>query len=113
MKFDNRSSPRLRLKRGAPGVTRYGPVEIVDFSPSGIGICSDFPIDVHFPLWLEFNWGTTPMRLECEVRSCIHSRADGKYRSGLQVRSAQSADTYRKLVERELQKIKATQTPAF
>ncbi len=111
MKFDHRTSPRLRLKRGAPATTRYGAVEIVDFSPAGIGICSDFPIDVHMPLWLEFKWGATPMRLECEVRSCVHSRADGKFRTGLAVRGPSIAETYRKLVERELEKIKAAAPP--
>lgn len=111
MKFDNRTSPRLRLKKGAPATTRFGPVEIVDFAPAGIGICSDFPIDTTTPLWLEFKWGQTPMRLECEVRSCVHSRADGKYRSGLQVRQAYSGDMYKKLVERELDKIKKTTQP--
>jgi hypothetical protein len=108
MKFDNRTSPRLRLKRGAPATTRYGGVEIVDFSPLGIGICSDFPIDVHNPVWLEFKWGTTPVRLECDVRSCVHSRADGNYRTGLSIRAGMhSAAMYKLLVEKELAKLNA------
>lgn len=112
MKFDHRSSPRLRLKRGAPAQTIYGPVEIIDFSPAGIGVCSDFPIALRAIIWLEFNWGATLMRLECEVRSSSLSRADGKYRSGLSVRGGMTADMYRKLIERELAKMKAAAGPS-
>ncbi len=98
------------MKRNAPATSRLGSVEIFDVTPTGLGITHDFRMEKGTQLWLEFTWAGRPLRLECEVRS-IHRRGDGsKQPSGLLVRGGPSADDYRRLVEREIEKMKATQS---
>ncbi len=110
MKFDLRRAPRLRLKRSAPATSKFGVVEIFDVTPGGLGIAHDFRLEKGAQLWLEFTWAGRPLRLECEVRSTQRRANETKQRSGLVIRGGASADEYRRLVERELEKMKAAQT---
>lgn len=108
MKFDARRTPRLRLKRSAPATTRLGAVEIIDVTPPGLGISHDFKIERTAVITLEFTWGGKPLELECEIRS-TREVSPGKYRSGLSIFGGPSAVEFRKLVEREIEKMKAAQ----
>lgn len=89
-------------------MTRLGAVEIIDVTPPGLGISHDFPIQRTVILTLDFTWGGKPMKLECEIRS-TREVSPGKYRSGLSIFGGPSAVEYRKLVEREIEKMKAAQ----
>lgn len=111
MKLDLRSAPRLRLARPAPATTKFGPVEILDFGPTGLGICNDFQLERGVTFWMELKWGNRSLHLNCEVRSWRLAASGMRYRTGLCVKSGGSADEYRQLVEKEIAKMNAPAKP--
>ena len=91
-------------------MTRFGKVEIVDITPPGMGIRHDFPLEKTVAITIEFTWAGRPIKLECEVRS---SRAfESGFRTGLVIRGGPSQREYYKLVEKEIEKMKAAQPQA-
>ena len=104
MKFDARSSRRLRLRRPAAAMTAFGPAQLLDLGSSSVALCHDWHVEKGETTWLEFNWTGRLMRLDCEVRTCRYSRAEARYRSGLLIRGGLSADEFKKRVQAELAK---------
>ena len=105
MRFDARSSRRLRLRRPAAAITGFGPAHIVDLTPKSIAITHEWPVTKGVTTWLEFSWAGRLMRLDCEVRSTRYSRADAKHRSGLIVSGGFSASEFERRVRDELAKL--------
>ena len=110
MRFDSRGSRRLRLKRAANGMTGFGPVNIIDLGPNGLGIGHDCPLQRGATTWIEFYWGETMIRLNCEVRTTRASVGEMKFASGLLILGGLSADDYRRRVEAEIETMKAAES---
>ena len=103
MKFDSRKSKRLRLKRSAQAMTSLGPAELVDVGPNSLAIIHKWPVQKGAAFWIEFPWAGFVMRLNCEVRVTRPApHADG-LRSGCLVTGGQTADEFKKRVEKALE----------
>jgi hypothetical protein len=109
LKFDLRHGRRrLRLNKPAVGYLSSGRVDIVDVSVDGVGIESEFRLEPGTATFLEFKWGTVPMRLACVVARSRPSKRPGRFQSGLVIKksSSPSIAEFTKRVEEALQKVR-------
>jgi hypothetical protein len=92
LKFDLRHGRRrLRLNKPAPAMVTGGMVQIIDVSQDGIGVESDFRLEPGSSTFVEFKWGTFPMKLACTVARCRTSRSQaGRFQIGLMIKKSSS-----------------------